>query len=57
MILENWHLEIIKRQFKLWYGLKQLIQDGKDDALRHLANRTNINFEWLKQNLETIKQL
>lgn len=55
--LQQWQEEVIRSQFKAKYGLKQLVQDGKDEALRLLANITNFNYNVLKQNLQTIKKL
>lgn len=55
--LEQWHKEIILKQFALCYGLKQLVQDGKDYAIQALAERTGFNPNILINNLETLRKL
>lgn len=55
--LQQWQEEIIKRQFKLHQGLKQLIQDGRKEGIVLLANSTNINVHVINQNIQTLKSL
>lgn len=55
--LEQWHKDLILKQFRLCYGLKQLVQDGKDYAIQALAERTGFNSNLLINNLETLKSL
>ena len=55
--LEQWHKDLILKQFALCYGLKQLVQDGKDYAIQALAERTGFNPNILINNLETLKRL
>lgn len=55
--LTEWHKEVIIKQFKLCYGMKQLIQDEKDEALRILAHRSGLRYDFLKQNIQTLKSL
>jgi len=55
--LTEFHKEVILKQFKLCYGMKQLIQDGKDEALRILATRSGFRYDFLKSNINTLKSL
>lgn len=55
--LEQWHKELILKQFSLCYGLKQLVQDGNKDALMALSQRTCFRLDFIKQNIEAIKQI
>ena len=55
--LSKWHKDVIIKQFKLCYGMKQLIQYGKGEAIRILANRSGLRYDFLKQNIETLKSL
>lgn len=55
--LEQWHKDLILKQFSLCYGLKQLVQDNNKDAILALSERTSFNLEFIKTNLDTIKSL
>jgi len=55
--LQQWQEEVIKRQFKLHQGLKQLIQDERKEGIILLANSTNINVHVINQNIKTLKSL
>jgi len=55
--LEQWHKDLILKQFSLCYGLKQLVQDNNKDAILALSERTSFNLEFIKINLDTIKSL
>lgn len=55
--IEQWQKDMIQRQFQLCYGMKQLIQDGKEEAIRILAHRTGFSFMFLKSNLKELKEI
>jgi len=55
--LEQWHKDLILKQFALCYGLKQIVQDGKEYAILALSDRTGLQINFIKQNLQTIKSL
>lgn len=55
--LEQWHKELILKQFALCYGLKQLVQDGKDYAIQALSERTCLSFNFIKNNIQELRKL
>jgi len=55
--LEQWHKDLILKQFRLCYGLKQLVQDGKSHAIQSLAEQSGLRLNFIQTHLETIKQL
>lgn len=55
--LEGCHKKIICDAFKRCYGLKQLVQDGKDYAITELARQSGLRLNFIQTHLETIKQL
>ena len=55
--LEGYHKQIICDAFKRCYGLKQLVQDGKEYAILALAEQTCFRIDFIKNNMEAIKLL
>lgn len=55
--LSQWQKDVIIKQFKLCYGMKQCIEDGNDEAIRILAQRSGFRYDFLKSNINTLKSL